>query len=159
MTVSTISERSRSARTSGSCCAETTTVLTRIGHAVLVLDRDLGLAVGAEVRQLAGLADLGQPARHAVGERDRQRHQLGRLAAGEAEHHPLVARAELERRRGVVADLERRVDALRDVRRLFLDRDQRAAGQVVEAVVGPRVPDVADGVADDRLEVDVGRAS
>ena len=127
--------------------------------AALVLDGDLGLAVGAEVRQLAGLADLGQPAGHPVGERDRQRHQLGRLAAGEAEHHPLVAGAELERRRGVVADLERRVDALGDVGRLLLDRDERAAGQVVEAVVGPRVADVADGVADDRLEVDVGRAS
>ena len=127
--------------------------------AALVLDRDLGLAVGPEVRQLAGLADLGQPARHPVGERDRQRHQLGRLAAGEPEHHPLVAGAELERRRGVVADLERGIDALGDVGRLLLDRDERAAGQVVEAVVGPGVADVADGVADDRLEVDVGRAS
>ena len=124
--------------------------------AALVLDGHLGLAVGPEVRQLAGLADLGQPARHPVGEGDRQRHQLGRLAAGEAEHHPLVAGAELERRRGVVADLERRVDALRDVGRLVLDRDERAAGLVVEAVVGARVADVADRVADDRLEVDVG---
>ena len=86
-----------------------------------------------------------------------QRHELGRLAAGEAEHHPLVAGAELAAlRRRVVADLERRVDALRDVRRLALDRDQRAAGLVVEAVVGLRVADVADGVADDLLEVDVG---
>ena len=124
--------------------------------AVLVLDGDLGLAVRAQVRQLAGLADLGQPARHPMGQRDRQRHQLGRLAAGEAEHHPLVAGAQLERRRGVVADLERRVDALGDVGRLLLDRDERAAGQVVEAVVGAGVADVADGVADDRLEVDVG---
>ena len=45
-------------------------------HAVLVLDRDLGLAVGAQVRQLAGLADLGQAAGHPVGQRDRQRHEL-----------------------------------------------------------------------------------
>ena len=43
---------------------------------------------------------------------DRQRHQLGRLAAGEAEHHPLVAGAELERRGGVVAHLEGGVDPL-----------------------------------------------
>ena len=128
-------------------------------HAVLVLDRDLGLAVGAQVRQLAGLADLGQAAGHPVGQRDRQRHQLRRLAAGEPEHHPLVAGAELEGRRRVVADLERRVDALGDVRRLLLDRHERAAGLVVEAVVGAGVADVADRVADDRLEVDVGRAS
>ena len=85
-----------------------------------------------------------------------QRHELGRLAAGEAEHHPLVAGTQLEGRGRVVADLERRVDALGDVGRLLLDRDERAAGQVVEAVVGAGVADVADGVADDRLEVDVG---
>ena len=65
------------------------------GIAVLVLDRDLGLAVRPEVGQLAGLADLGQATRHPVGERDRERHQLRGLAAGEPEHHPLVARAEL----------------------------------------------------------------
>ena len=126
-----------------------------LGHAALVLDRDLGLAVGAEVRQLAGLADLGEAARHPMGEGDRQRHQLRRLAAGEPEHHPLVAGTELVRGR-IVADLERRVDALGDVRRLALDRDQRAAGLVVEAVVGSGIADVADGVADDLLEVDVG---
>ena len=56
------------------------------------------LPSGPEVRQLAGLADLGEPARHAVRERDRQRHQLRRLAAGEPEHHPLVAGAELDAR-------------------------------------------------------------
>ena len=125
-------------------------------HAVLVLDGDLGLAVRSQVVQLAALADLREAARHAVGERDRQRHELGRLAAGEAEHHALVAGAELVVRRRIVADLERLVDAHRDVARLLLDRDERAAGQVVEAVVGARVPDVADGVADDGLEVDVG---
>ena len=128
-------------------------------HAALVLDGDLGLAVRAQVRQLAGLADLGEAPGHAMGQRDRQRHQLGRLAAGEAEHHPLVAGAQLVRRRRVVAHLEGRVDALGDVRRLLLDRDQRAAGQVVEAVVGAGVADVADDVADDGLEVDVRGAS
>ena len=92
-----------------------------------------------------------------MGERDRQRHQLWRLAAGEAEHHALVARAQLERRGGVVADLERCVDTLGDVGRLFLDRHERPAGQVVEAVVGFRVADVADGLPDDGLEVDVCR--
>ena len=91
-----------------------------------------------------------------MGQRDRQRHELGRLAAGEPEHHPLVAGAKLERRGRVVADLERGIDALGDVRRLALDRHERAARLVVEAVVGARVADVADRVADDGLEVDVG---
>ena len=88
-------------------------------------------------------------------ERDRKGHQLRCFAAGEAEHHSLVARAELGFGR-ILANLEGRVDALGDVRRLFLDRDQRAAGQVVEPVLGLRVPDVSDRVADDLLEVDVG---
>ena len=120
MTASTISERRRSARTSGSCWAETTTVRTRFGTPCSYSIVTWVLPSGPEVRQLAGLADLGQAARHAVGEGDRQRHQLGRLAAGEPEHHPLVAGAELEARRRVVADLERRIDALGDVRRLPL---------------------------------------
>ena len=131
--------------TSGSCWVLTTTVRTRRGHAVLVLEGHLGLAVRPQVGQLAGLAHLGQAPGHPVGQGDRQRHQLGRLAAGEAEHHPLVAGAEL------VA-----VDAHRDVGRLLLDADQDAAGLVVEAVVGPGVADVADRLADDRLEIGVG---
>ncbi len=36
---------------------------------------------------------LGQPARQPVGEHDRQRHQLGRLPAGVAEHQSLVTSA------------------------------------------------------------------
>ena len=51
-----------------------------------------------------------------------------------------------------------RVDALRDVGRLLLDRDDVAAGQVVEAVVGLGVADVPRPVAHDRREVDVRRA-
>ena len=157
MTRSMISVRRRSARTSGSCCAETTTVRTRLGTPRSYSTVTWVLPSGRRYGSSPRLADLGQAARHAVREGDRQRHQLGRLAAGEAEHHPLVAGAQLVVRRLVVADLERLVDAHRDVGRLLLDRHERAAGQVVEAVVGAGVADVADGVADDRLEVDVGR--
>ena len=67
--------------------------LQRHRLAVLVLERHLRLAVGAQVRHLAGLADLGQALGQAVGGPDRQRHQVGRLVAGVAEHHPLVAGA------------------------------------------------------------------
>ena len=74
-------------------------------HAVVVLDGHLGLAVGPEIGELPGLADLGEPARHPMGEGDRERHQLRRLAAGEAEHHPLVAGADLVGSR-VVTDFQ-----------------------------------------------------
>ena len=114
-------------------------------HAALVLDGDLRLAVRAQVRERAVLADLGEAAGHAVRERDRQRHQLRGLAAGEPEHHPLVAGAQLLGP----------VHALRDVAALLLDADDRAARLVVEPVLGLRVADVADGVADDVLELDV----
>ena len=124
--------------------------------AMLVLDRDLRLAVRAEVRELAGLAGLGQAARHPVCQRDREGHELRRLTAGEPEHHPLVAGAELVDLDLLAADLEGGVHAERDVRRLLLDRDEGAARLVVEAVVRARVTDVADGLTNDLLEVDVG---
>ncbi len=72
---------------------------------------------------------------------DRERHQLGRLRAGKAEHEPLVAGAA-------------GVDALADVARLFVDRRQDRAGLVVEAELRARVADVLDGLTDDLLVVD-----
>ncbi len=59
----------------------------------VVLDGDLGLAVGPQVVQHAVLAHLGQPARQAVGQRDRQRHQLRGVLDRVAEHQALVAGA------------------------------------------------------------------
>ena len=73
-----------------------------------------------------------------------------------AEHHPLVAGADPVDRVGVaVLGLERLVDALRDVRRLLVDRDHHAARLGVEAVLRARVADVRDRLADDRADVDV----
>ena len=133
----------------------TRTVCTRCGTPVgVVLDRDLALAVGPEERQRAVAAHLGQAARDAVRERDRQRHQLIRLVGREAEHHSLVAGAELV---GLpsLARLERVVDALRDVGRLLLDGRQGPAGLPVEAEPAVGVADVAHRAAHDVLDVDV----
>ncbi len=66
-----------------------------LGHAALVFHGDLGLAIGSQVVQLAALANLGEASRHAVRQRDGQRHQLGGLAAREPEHHALVPGAQL----------------------------------------------------------------
>ena len=118
---------------------------------VLVLDGDLGLAVGAQVADQVRAAAVGEPLRELVGQQDRHRHQLGRLVRGVAEHDPLVAGALL-----VVLLL---VDAHRDVGRLPLDRGEHAAGLVVEAVGGVRVADLLDRLADDLRDVgvDLGR--
>ena len=93
-----------------------------------------------------------------VRQRDRQRHQLGGLGAGIAEHHALVARADgLD---GVVVDLaaahlQRVVDAQGDVGRLLVDRRHHAAGIGVEAVLGLGVADAGQGAAHDLGDLDV----
>ena len=124
----------------------------------LVADGHLRLAVRAEVGQVAGLPHLGEPLADLVREHDRQRHQLGRLARRVAEHHPLVARAELVQRivvARVVLHLVRGVDALGDVRRLLVDRDDDAAGDGVEAPLRVRVADLLELRARGPRDVDV----
>ena len=79
-----------------------------------------------------------------------------------AEHHPLVAGADAVERivvARVVLHLVRVVDALRDVGRLLVDRDDDAAGLGVEAVLGARVADLLDGLAHEARDVDVRRRS
>ena len=112
------------------------------GALALVLDRHLRLAIGTEEVEIVRLAYFRQAARQLVREHDRERHQLRRLAAGEAEHQSLIAGAA-------------GVDALRDVGRLRVDRRDHRARLAVEAVLGAGVADVFDGVADDGGEVDV----
>ena len=130
------------------------------GPPVTVFHGDLRLAVGPQPVQRAVLAHLGQPPRGAVRQRNRRRHQLRRLVAGEAVHHPLIARAQ-----GfdivVVAvhgsDLERFVNAHLNVGPDCSLRDTHAAGLAVESDLGRAVADPAHGVADDAGHVDVGR--
>ena len=97
---------------------------------VVVLDGDLGLAVGTQVGQRAVLADLGEPLGEPVGDHDRQRHQLGGVVAGVAEHQALVAGALLVELVDGAADavLVAVVDALGDVGGLRADGDLDAAG-------------------------------
>jgi hypothetical protein len=114
------------------------------GLPVLVQAGDLRLAVGARPGQRAVLALGRQALRHAVSQRDRQRHQHVGLAAGVTEHQALVAGAA-------------GVHAHRDVRRLLVDGDEDRARVGVEADGRRGVADAADRVADQRRDVDVGR--
>lgn len=119
------------------------------GLVAVVLDGDLGLAVGAQVRDRPVLADLGQAPREAVREVDRERHQLGRLVARVAEHQALVARALLVELVLVTLDtrLVGRVDALGDVGGLRADGHRHAAGGAVEALLRGVVTDLEDLLA------------
>ena len=115
--------------------------------AVLVVEGDLGLAVGPQVRDRAGPADLGQALGHAVRQVDRQRHELVGLVARVAEHHPLVAGALLVEQvlaAGARAHLFGVVDALGDVGRLLVERHQHADGAAVVAVGLAVVADLVD---------------
>ncbi len=89
---------------------------------------------------------------------DRQRHEDIGLAAGVAEHHPLVARAQAVEVVGVGAapELQALVDAAGDVGRLLVDGDHDAAGVAVEAGARPVVADGLDRLPGDVGDVDVG---
>ncbi len=126
---------------------------------VLVANRNLRLAVRAQVVERPLLADLREPQGEPVGERDRHRHQLGRLARRVAEHHALVARARdvvLVAPGAVGATLVGFVDALGDVGGLLVERDHHGAAVAIETVGRVVVPDLADGLAGDLLDVELG---
>ena len=122
-----------------------------------VLDGDLGLAVRPQVGNGPAAPDRGQPAGQPVRDHDRQRHQLGCLPAGVAEHHALISRAlPVE----LVDALPLPVlvgvgDTLGDVGRLRPDGDGHAAGRAVVALDRRVVADVQDLLPDDPGNVHV----
>ena len=91
-------------------------------------------------------------------DRDRQRHQLGGVLDGVAEHQALVAGAlGVQRVAGALdARLVGGVDALGDVGRLRADADVDAAGLAVEALVRRVVADLEDARAHGLRDVGEG---
>jgi hypothetical protein len=114
---------------------------------LLILDRDLGLRVGAEPRERARAARGSQRSIEFMRKHDSERHILGRLVRSIAKHDALIA--------GTVV-LERAVvEPLCDIGGLLLDRDEDVARLVVEALGRVVVPDVLDRVADHLLVVEL----
>ena len=115
--------------------------------AILVAHRHLALGIGPELARLAlaRAPGLGQTLQDAVGIVDRRRHQVGRLAAGIAEHDALVARALLALAVGGI------VHTLADVGRLAVQQNVDLRLLPVEAVL--LVADVANRPARRRLEL------
>ena len=109
----------------------------------VILHRYLALAVGPQVRHQSILADLGQPMRQLVRQRDRRRHQLFRLVRRIAEHHALVAGAA-------------GIHAHRNVAGLLVDRRDHRAGIRVEAVERIVITDRRDRAAHQRLKIHIG---
>src|SRR5262249_55699223 len=117
------------------------------GLAVPVLDGHLALAIGEQEGQLPRLAGLRELLPDAVRRVDGEGHVLLGLVAGEAEHHALVAGSLLLEQALALGD------ALGDVRRLLLDRDDHRAAVAVEAALGARVADVADDTLGELAEL------
>ena len=115
-----------------------------------ILHRDLALGVGPQPFDRPGLANAGQLAPKLVREHDRRRHQFRRLVRRVAEHQSLVARPLLGR---LLAFRRAGIHALRDVRALRGDRVQDQHPVRVKHVVVMRVADLADGLAGDRVEI------
>ena len=122
---------------------------------LVVLDRDLRLAVGPQIVHQPLLTHGSQALGQLVGKRDGQRHELRRLVAGETEHHALVARAVVERAVAGLLALERLVHAEGDVRALLVDVRDDGAGLAVKAVLCAVVADLAHGLAHDLRDVHV----
>ena len=109
---------------------------------LVVLNCDLGFAIGPEVRKSAISADFAQAVGQLVRQRNRGRHVVGILVGGIAEHHALVAGAA-------------GVHAHGDVARLLVDAGDDRAGVGVETVEGVVVADGGDHAAHQRLEIDI----
>ncbi len=130
------------------------------GLAVDIAHRHLALGVGLQVAELARAAGLAQHFEDLVREEDRSRHERALLvflavAAGEAEHQALVARAFLL---AEIAALLLGIDAHRDVGRLAVQQHldvgavEGEAVLVVADVAHDVTGDLGDGLAvDDRV--------
>ena len=129
------------------------------GDAVAVLNGDLGLAVGPEIRNRALFPHQGQLLNQFLGEANRQRHEFRRLVTGESDHHSLVAGAGGQH--GLLsrtsALFESGGDAFADVSGLLLDGDDDAAALGVDPIIGAGVASFGQGVADDLWHVNGGR--
>jgi hypothetical protein len=117
---------------------------------LLVLNRDLGLSVGAEEGHGAVLAHLGELVAEAGGERVGEGHHLLGLVSGIAEHVALVASSDVLRL-GVVLG-----HSLADLHRLTVELVENLAGLVVETLLDGVEANLLDGLAHNGLVVDLG---
>ena len=110
---------------------------------LVVLDRDLALAVGTKIGELSALAHRGESSRELVRESDCGGHQLGVLVRGITEHHALVACAA-------------GIHAHGDVARLLVDARNHGTRIRVEAIERIVVANGLHHAAHERLKVDIG---
>ena len=122
----------------------------------VILHRDLGLAIRAQVVHQSLLADLGQTAGQPLGQRDGQRHQLGGLVAGVAEHHALVPSPVVQAVvLGALLGLQTLVHAHGDVGGLLIDGGDHRACVTIKAELGPVIADLLHNLSGDLWDVHI----
>ena len=142
----------------GACCVEISTVFRRTARPSSYSNVTCVFPSGRRYGRMPALRTSREAMGETVREPDRQRHEIVGLVARVAEHHSLVAGAlAVEDVLAALAGagLRGRVDALRDVRRLRVDRHHHAARVAVEAERLTVVADAADRVAHEVRDVDV----
>src|SRR4030042_309956 len=93
-------------------------------YTLVIFNRHLRFAVGAEILKSAVLPDLGKATAQSVGEGGGTRHKLGCFIAGKTEHHALVAGADFIEVAddGGLFSLQRFTYAQVNIRRLLFNR-------------------------------------
>ena len=126
--------------------------LDALGFAIVgIFDSYLALGIGAQIKHLFPLlSDAGEFLQEDMRQGDGQRHQLGSLVAGIAEHHALVARALLL---GFGT-----AHALIDVSALPVDGGKHPARVGLEHILALGVANAADDIAHGVLYLDIAVA-
>ena len=125
--------------------------------AVFIFYSDLRLAVRTEIGQFTGFSDFCQTACQTVRQCDRHRQIFRRFVRCIAEHHPLIACADIIRVGFIGFGFQRLVDAHGDIRRLLIERDIDPYAVSIEAIGRCGVADVTNGIANDFRESNVRR--
>ena len=119
---------------------------------VAIFHRHLALGVGAEIGHLLTLlADVCQRPHDKVSEIERDGHIVGRLIAGVAEHHSLVA--------GTLRLLVLAADAPIDILALLVNGSQNTTRLRVKLILSLIVANTVDGLAGHGLQIDILRGA
>ena len=121
------------------------------GPIPFVLHRGLRLPIGSQIGENPLFTHLRQPLHQIMRQHNRHRHQLLRLPAREAKHHPLIPRALL-----LVQPVAFR-HALRNIRRLLVYAGQHRARGTIESILRPGISDLLDRTPHQLRNIHVAR--
>ena len=125
---------------------------------LVILNRNLSLAIRSEIGQRAVFADLCQLQGQLVGQRNRIRHIFLCLIIRITEHHALVSGSDcinIRVRHGIFFRFQRLINAQRDICRLFIQRCYHRAGFRVKSIFTACISDLRNRVAHDLLNIHI----